>query len=340
MNDGLSEGNEVFELELDSLIALAHILDDFEEFSSSVKEIIENSKNIGSFELSSYILKIKKNRCVFSRKINEFYKNNEATIKTIMQYSGILEFMISNYGSVSGDIFPDMQYFYHYMMENRDKLDQILTLLEYMKRLGVKRVQIDPNLEERISRYTYTINGDYQRNIYIIYSDGVQILPNILSGDIKYKIAGENYIIKIGDSFSLTGPRMKVAGPIIVKNLLFDVKLLPEDLSKENTFDKIVELNKVHTKKGNVIRQSVHLSVLIDGFSDQYNYGVKVLEMLEDASTKGELIKILEQIRTQLDEMQIVSMRYDDSITQGSDEITQEQLQKEKRFYLERQSQL
>lgn len=342
MKDGLNETGQAFTIDISQLIALGHIVDDFEKINSDLKALIADLKkeHIGVLQLSHNILMLSKGKHVFQRKTKKFYHKHEKTIQTIMKYTGIVEFIAFNYNN-NGELLPSAEYFYQYLVKNRDKIKQILTLLEHLKKLGFRKLQLDANLCEQSKECM--IKRSYLDNFSgtITYSDGIQILPSAVQELIKYNIVGGNYIMSLFMVLPVKSKEMLGhAGTIIVQNLLFDVKLLPEDLSKENTFGKIIALNKAQAEKNNTISQSVHLSVLIDGFSDQYNYGMKVLKMLEDTSTKEELIKILEQIRTQLDEMQMVSMRYDDSITQGSDGITKEQLQTEKRFYLERQKQL
>lgn len=315
----------MYSARIDDLIALGHIVQDFEKFSEELKRIWIKPKkaNTDILDLGHNILMLSQNKFIFNRKIRQFYAENEETIRTIMRYSSIVEFLVFNYNN-RGDIGPDTEFFYHYMLENKDKINQILSLLEHLKKLGFRGIEFNENMGED----ECLIETDCKRNVSFKYSDGIEIIPNSIPSLVKYNIKNGNYIMTLfKKSFTL----LQYNGSIKVQNLLFDVQLLPENLSIENTFDKIIELKKSQSEECRLVSQSVHLRVFVDIISQQYNWLLNTMDGIGDTTTKAELLQILEQMKKQLDTMQAMSSKFDSSIMQDG-KITEDQLEEETKF--------
>lgn len=276
------------ESNINNLIALCHIIDDFEDFDKKVismlstwnieynKEFIKELQSISTQE-KCFIPKWDVDRKKIFAKAKKFYGENKSVIDTINQYSNIWAFIGLYYDSMSKSIdsldyyeithtyHEQSIFFYKYILKHKEDIEQILALLESIKELGFLDIELNEDLD--FVKEIYTINPNFKDNKYIIYVANAKAIVNHPI-HIDYKTINSNYKISLktwGDDF-YPYPAGKV---IILNSLIFDSKSLPKSLNKEDIFESILRLKSgqeesiastfVGTGKNEDVEESVKL---------------------------------------------------------------------------------
>lgn len=310
--------------EINNLIALCHILDDFEEFEKKLKMTTLPKYN-RDFILKLWDVSQGKSRA-FSKKEKRFYNENKSIIDTINKYSSIIEFIDSIYG-YSGYT----QFFYEYFLSHKEDLDKIIELLERIKQLGFNEFTFNEDLD--FTTETYDVYPTFRRNFRITYVDNIVVSPSYTS-EIDYKTTSSNYKIELDvvgyNEISEYGRR------ITLNSLLFDPKRLPDKLDRENTFDHIIRLKKLQEEKTTSIRNSVDLSISVSDLEEQLSSTSSVISRLDDVQNKSQLLEALLNIKGEVDKLKALSEEYDSSISEKEPSLTKEVLNREKKLQLRR----
>ena len=310
-------------VEINNLIALYHILDDYEEFEKKLEMAISPKYN-RDFTLKLFDISKGKFR-VFSRKIKKFYNENKSVIDTINKYSNIINFINSIYG-----YYGSTHFFYEYFLSHKEDLDKIIELLERMKQLGFDDFTFNEDLD--FTKESYDIYPTFRRNFRIIYVDNIVVSPSYTS-EIDYKTASSNYKIDldvIGNEISDYGRK------ITLNSLLFDLNRLPVKLDRKNTFDRIIDLKKQQEEKNTSIRNSVDLSISVSDLDEQLNSTSSIISKLDDVQNKSQLLEALLNIKGEVERLKTLSKQYDSSISEKEPSLTKEVLDREKKLQLKR----
>ena len=325
------EGKEAIEAKVNILIALYHILDGYSEFTKNLISFIttKNNKN-DVWDL----YKITHGEFVVGAiKTKKFYQKNKDVIDTINKYSSIWDFILYNYddqGNVRKDSFVD--YFYQYFLAHKNELDKILSILEKLKELGFDRFRFDEDAD--FTDKECTISTHFNSNSNINYLDNIQVVPNYQNDVVRYKTTGSNYNMNIKVFLG----RFGYEKTITLNSLVFDVKRLPESISKESIFDRIISLKGEQKESCAAIKNSVDLSIGVDDLQSQFESTSQIIDRLDDIKDKDELHEVLSHIKEEIDKLQTISKAYNDTVSKDDSSITKEQLQKEKKRYLARRN--
>lgn len=315
---------------VDNIIALCHILNDYDEFTCNLSKLIKIKYNR---DIINNLYKISNGKLVFgSRKVKKFYKENKSIIDTINKFSSISRFINYNYDS-HGNLSDEygLDYFHKYIMNHQEDMERILSVLEKIKKLGFEEFQFDEKID--FTSDEYVIDTIFGGNPDITYLDNIKVIPSYLNSIIKYKTTGSNY--KIIAKVSLSNI-LKYGKKIIVNSLLFDPNRLPEEITKECIFDKIISLKNNQQNNCNTIRNSVDLSISVDDLYSQFNITSKTINGLNDVESKEQLQQTLLEIKERLNQLKTISSEYDDSVSKNDSTVTKEKLQEEKQLYLKR----
>lgn len=322
----MEKEKKTISVEVNNLIAICHILNDYTKFTQNLKELIENNN---SRNIAFILYKISKGEFVFSsRKEKKFYKDNKSVIDTINKYSNIQNITI-NYLTEENSL----DFFYKYIKKHQDNLERILSVLEKIEELGFDKLEFDE--ENDFTNTIYEIDTRSYIND-ISYLDNIEIVPNYENNIVEYKTTGSNYKIDVQLTFNTIEEYRKA---IVVNSLLFDPKRLPEEINKETIYDKIVSLKKKEKKKCNNIRNSVDLSISIDDLYTQFENINKIIEQLNNEESKEqlpELRELLLEFKNNLNQLQKISSEYNERTIKENPNITEEMLKKEKKKYLKR----
>lgn len=318
---------ENYKIEINNLIALYHIMDDFEEFERKLKSLISTKYNRdfvhnlwkisrGKFKLGAF-------------KARKFYKENKNIIDTIGEYSDISSFINRHY-DWQGNQIGNLHFFYQYLIEHKNEIDKILAVLEKLQELGFTSFEFNEDLD--FTKETYNIDSSY--NLYsITYVDNIKVIPHYESY-IKYGTTLSNYKMELRTITN--GEFSKYGREIILNSLLFDASRLPEKIDKKNIIDPILKIKEEQVEKSAPIRNSVDLSISILDLETQLGNTAYTINKLEGVKNKKELIEALFNIKQDVEKLRTLSQQYDRSISENEPTLTHEILDKEKKLYLKR----
>lgn len=318
---------EYKKISVNNLLALARTLDTYKIFNKRLKKFVSNKFNRGDI-LSLY--KISKGEFVFSMRARRFYSDNKRIIDSISHYTSSSDFIDYVYKSVYSSQ-GEMNYFYKYFNKNKDKINNIINLLEKIQELGFQEIKF--NEEEDFTNKQYKINAYMRESIIssiiadINFLENMELIPNYESDIIKYKTNGSNYCMMLpnrSDAKDWPGKE------IILNNLLFDVGRLPKSLKKKDTIDKIISLKETKKNEETSIRDLVNLGVKIFDFEKEYARLEYIVEKLENVKSKDELKKVLSNIKIQLEQLKQINKN---EIRENVD-ISEEQIESEKKLYI------
>ena len=325
------EKQETVKARVNDLIALCHIVDEFDVSKTNMMYVIAYNHEI-IYKLANYLDNGKFH--FRSKREEKFYQENSMLLSILSKYVDIGWFIVSNYDN-EGKPKKDnhLEFFYDYMVENKEQINQILSLLERIKELGFEKLEFNENLN--FTKVEYNANTVFGENCFLVYLENMVAIPNYESNVVKYRTIGSPYQIPLRcgeDEFS------DYSRHIILNSLLFDTKRLPKEITKETIFDKIVSLKDEHKKECTVIKNSVNLSIGISDLQRQLNATSKTINGLEDVSSKDQLIELLSKVNENVEKLQALSVAYDASVTAQNPSITMEKLEKERQLYIERRN--
>ena len=318
------EGN--MKIETKNLIALCHIIDDFEEFEKKLRHVISTKYNR---DFTYNLWKISRGKFTIGAfKARKFYKENKSIIDTIGKYSDISSFINRSY-DWQGNPEGNLHFFYQYLIEHKNELDKILAVLEKLQELGFTSFEFNEDLD--FTKENYSIDPSY--NYSITYVDNIKVIPHYESY-IKYGTTSSNYKMELRTITN--GEFSKYGRGIILNSLLFDVNRLPEKIDKETIIDPILKLKEEQVKKSTPIRNSVDINVSIFDLETRLGYTTNTISKLEGVKNKQELLEVLLNMKQDVEKLKTLSSEYDSSVSEKEPSLTSELLEIEKSDYIRR----
>lgn len=234
-----------------------------------------------------------------------FYNKHKTTLNIIQNNSGISNFFNCIYGDDC--YFSDkFRLFYHYIREYRIHLNDILELLLSIKKLGVTYITLD--LVNNLKSLRHAIYNEFEDNDCINYVGDIDFVPEY-SDRIIYKSINGDYILKLkvfGSDYYSNGRE------IIVSNLLFDKQSLPNVITRENTYEKIMEEKSIIDNKYNAINNVIELSSVIDTLNDTISKLRSILNNIDIESEKYN--SVYEEIINKIRELESIRDLYEENI--------------------------
>ena len=316
---------EYKKISINNLLALAHILDDYEKFNKKLKKFNGNT----DLDNLQNLFKVSKGDLILSPRTNKFYKENKNVIDTINKYSTLYDFVNNIY--ISNCSSYDINYFYNYLTINKDKLDDIVKVVEKIKELGFREIKF--NEEENFKKEEYKLNTSRVKSIiYSIVTDihfleNMELIPEYENNIIKYKTNGSNYCMVLPYRDNAKG---WASDEIILNNLLFDSNKLPNSLKKEDTIDKIIALKEPKKEEITSIRELVNLGVKIFDLEKEYANLKYIVDRLENVKSKEELKKVLSNIKIEIEQLRQINKNE----VKENPNVSEEQIEKEKQLYI------
>ena len=302
--------NITYNIDTKNLLALCHIFDDYEEFRKKLNNLLKSDnvsiKNIVNASTSKFTSNFKALR---------FYQENKKVIDTIKQYSYISNFI---------GLDDELNLMYKYLTKHQDKIDRITALITKINNLNIPKIELNEILD--FSNELEYICTAFKYNFGYSYFDNIKILPNYSHEYIRYTTTKSDYKIKLGCSLT-NKPFLK---SIVVNNLWFNPDLLPDKITKENTFDKIVALRKNKSKDNISLRNIIDLEIGIEDIENNFKNFNNYVEKVDDIKTKQELINLLKIAKNNLEQIQSVCTNYNNIIFENNPDINEELIVKEK----------
>ena len=322
--DELTAANEMKnKIFFKELIALIEIIKNQDDFNYKLESLISNNTDKTIRELIDYD---KGKNLFISKKVKDFYKENEEAIESINKVCGLFNYIYSI--SQKPEVF---EYYYNYLLKNIGVINDIENALFRLNRLGISVFYLNENVD--FTKFTYKLNTSINYNSHIYYLDNIDVIPTYESGIVRYRTSDSPFAIKL---HLIGGDVDKKYHDMITNTLLLDINRFPSKLNKETTFDRIISLRDELKDTRDLVISSVDLSVGVDDISKEYTRLNKVVEKIEDSKTKEELTKTLENIKSELIQLSFISSDYRDSIVENNEKISNTLLKDEKQKYLKR----
>ena len=317
------ENKQTICIRTDDAIALCHIIDEFETFNNNFINFLNTITDDISLILAK-LYQISNGEKVFgATRIKCFYNENKTVIDKIKKYSSLIEFIFCNYNFAIKAEFSS-NYLYQYILENRDKLDEILVVLEKIKELGFETFNFNTQLD--FSKETYFIYREMTESFMpITYFDNLEIIPSYEG--IRYKTNGSKYMIKLVDILPFGKNK------ITLNDLTFNVNRLPKSLLFKDTAGKILELSQQRQEEYTVIKNSVDLNAGIKKLYVIHQELNSKFNKIDDIDSKEELLEELKKVKEAIKKMQILSQQYDKKVVSEHETITASLLEEEQHAY-------
>ena len=313
--------NKVSFVRTTDLLALTVILDRFEQFDKEVKKLLEYC--YGIYDISKLKAISNNEKVLGNRKLKEFYIKNKETIDLINICSDIYSFIVYNYNS-DYELNNSIAYLYNYLLNNKENTFKITNLLLKVYKLGFDYILFNEYLDFTKNEY----NAYFDEFTYL---DNMYVVPTYKGNSITYKTKDSNFEMKLKRGMNKVYPVK-----ITFNSLLVDSNKLPESLTKEDTYGKIVELKDNIQKDYDSLRESINLSLGADELRQKYEYILNIASMCDDKKIKEKLLSTLSDINEDILELEYMINKYGESIVNNNELLSEANLQKEKEKELKR----
>ena len=297
-------------MNVNNMLALAHILDDYRDFKNRLNIYMFNNYN--KMEMNN-LIRISSGKFIISSRTKQFYEENKKIIDTINQYSSLNKFINTK---------DNIEYFYAYLNDNKDKLNDIISLLSRLKKLNFNEFAL--NSDEDFTKSEYKISKK-ERLATISYLENMEVIPNCNNDIVCYKSKGSNYIINMNVYYF-----EKPENEIILNNLLFDKDKLPKSLERNEILNEIFSLKNTKKDEVSSLKSIINLDSDIHNLEDVYNSLLDTMSSLDNMENRKELLHILLNIRDALNRLIKFNAKYTDGVVSKSNSITNEIVNNEK----------
>ena len=317
---------ENYVVETNNIIALCHIIDDFEEFEKKLIPMISPKYNR---DFVFQLLDVSTGKFVLGAwKAKKFYNENKSIIDKINKYSNIAVFINNSYdryGKPNGNL----RYLYQYIFSHKNEISKICALLEKIKELGFSHFKFNDLLDFTGKAYNINSLGNTYRLTYVA---NIKPIPNYRN-DIKYETTYSNYRIDLNIQH---GEICEYGRNLVLNSLLFDLNSLPKKLDNESIVEYILNLNKTQKDQSDAIRTSVYLNVSVSDLENQLRIIKDMINRLNDVDTKEQLSEVLLNLKENIGKLKNLSLQYDNNLSKQEPLITSKILEEEKKLYLQR----
>lgn len=318
-----------YQADIDNIIALCHILDDFKNFDKNVLSFLPKRHN------KNFLYNLTEisggNRKIGTKKEKKFYLANKSIIDIINKYSNVAKFISYNY-HYNGQIKGDYHFFHDYIKKHINQKKQILSVLEKIKELGFYTIEFNEKLD--FTKDVYKVSSIFYCGSEIVFVANPQVIPTY--NDIKYITEDSNYRMFLYVNKKGSIPRF--FRKIELNSLLFDANTLPKKLDQETIYNPLLNQKNIQKEKISSLKNSVDLSVSVSDLQKQFDNTNEIVKKLEGVGNKEELKKILLNIKQNIEKLEDLSEKYDKEISQEYPILTPNLLEQEKELYLKRKS--
>ena len=321
-------------MSVNSLIALCYILDDYKKLDNSLKNSLTNKNYI---KVCNDLNDMSQNpRKLGGKTAREIYKENKNTINTIAKYTNVNYFLNHNdawYKNAYSkrDTSYDLDYFYKYIMNNKTKLIQIKSVLTKIKKIGIRNLELDENID--FTKNTYQINKNFNKNYGLYYLDNITVIPNYDDDKVKFKTISSPYEISTKpDLFPCVDMKEDISKydlNIKLNNLTFDINRLPNKIDKNIVFNNLLYLKRRVNETCNNIKGYVDLNSDIEQLREQYDQVVKDLINIDDLDNKQYTHQILMNLNEKIALLEAICDNYKDKLIDKNENISKNDLEEE-----------
>ena len=283
-------------IDVNILIAFCHIIDNYDNFKENLN-LFSYENNSESINFTVLEKLSEKQPVLLNSKLKYFYYMNKRVIDTIKKYCSISNF-ICNLEKVE-----DM---YSYINKNRKKIDEILSVLNRVKKLGFTRIYFDHNAN--FDNIVYDFSASFS-HLDLYFMDGViSVLPSRNMSLINYYSKESNYLMSLDWSFDKIS---KYNREIVLNNLLFDVNNLPETISYESIIQPLKDMKEKNRETDQFIANSVYLNNSLEAMSEIITRIDEIVEKIGETDNKEKALAIISKTKDSVKEMNKFLSQYE-----------------------------
>ncbi len=299
-----------------------------------LSNFITDSNNININSIDNDIKKIKQSKTFWIGPYSQsFYEYNKEIIEDILPVISIYTFLNNIVDIKTNDLRQDFREFVNYIYSHKESIDNICSLLEAIKELGIAYVVLDEN-----NKFEYIIDlylNDYSRDFG--FGENITIIPTYEKNHIKYYLDGSNYIIPLTSELGRINIYSSFPNEIVVNNLLFDKSVLPKSKKTEDIIDVIVEKHKECNKSNTYLREGIDLSFSIEDLNQQLESTLSVVESLSNIHDKDTILNYLYSIKHTISRLKDLDKTNEESIIfNENNSVNQEVYNSEKDAFVKR----
>ena len=314
------------------LIALAKILDYYEQFNDALYGISAGTTMSAGKEKKKLMDLIKcfnsKDGLGFDDYTKTFCKDWRFVINIIEENTTLKSFFKHCH---------ELEDYYHYFKRNKEYISNIISLLERMGELCITRVYLQEDYDF-VGDEDKTINTDANKVVHVTYYENIHFYPSQETKSIRYKALKSNYKIEVEEDIY-----KQLNNIIVVSNLVFDPKLLPNSINWKYLFNLIMENYKKQVDSQIIVlKDALQLSsatnamkVACDNYINTFN---RINKEIISVSTKEELQQKLLELKELILCISSFLNKYDQAIIANYPNITNEVLSLERKKANEKSS--
>ena len=299
-----------------------------------LSRFITDSNKIDINSIDNDIKKIKQGKTFWIGPYPQFfYAYNKKIIEDILPVTSIYAFFNNILDIKANELRQDFREFVNYIYSHKESIDNIRSLLEAIKELGIAYVVLDEN-----NKFEYIIDlylNEHSRDFG--FGENITIIPTYENNHIKYYLDGSNYIIPLTSELGSINIYASFPNEIVVNNLLFDKSVLPKSKKSEDTIDVIVEKHKECNKSNTYLREGIDLSFSIEDLNQQLESTLSVVEGLSNIHDKDTILDYLYSIKHTVSRLKDLDKTNEESIIfNENNSVNQEVYNSEKDAFVKR----
>lgn len=307
-------------ISIPDLLALIEIINEYEQFEEDLLDLLGDTHNVDT--LSKIRRLSHKERGIYPKAVKEFCKKYKDVLGRINQYTNIQSFVYH-----LTDINTDTN-ICKYLIKNVDSIETIKEVVLRLRKIGISEIEFNENLD--FTKNTYHFWKWLADNSTIKFVDNITVIPEYPYGKITYVTTDSPFELTydcFGNTISTVYNKAKF------NSLVFDPNRLPENTSKEEITNPILEAKDKVEPDYTAIKNIIDLRLIEKELLSKLNKLEKVLEDSKLLANKENLKVSLEEIRTQIINIQRTIKAYEDEIIARNGYVTEEVLDKEEKAY-------
>lgn len=249
------------EIKIKDLSILINMGSDFERLNSLLEIMQKNYPNKRNLLLLTKMMK--KEKKFFGKRKKEIYEPLQQLLKKLKHYPLFGLFLFTHYDkSGKPKETSPLKYYYEYIKMHQNDITKIKALITALQEKNIYTLTLEENND--FLTETYHISKEQIPNKELTMLEHIKIISTDDTNEITYQTTSSNYKIKIPVCSYQSNTTKNIK--IYVNNLLFDPILLPQTLSKKDTYDKILKLEEEKQEEKQILKSEKEISQAINNW--------------------------------------------------------------------------
>lgn len=321
-------------IDINELITLCELGENYKIFCTELEELIKSKKNKDIvFDLYNVI---QGKFSIHSNKYKSFIKKHKSTIEIMNKNFCLMNLTVLSYdpkGNRKENLSED--YFYEYLKNNKKNIEIIKEILLKLKKIGFKRINYGENLD--FTGIDYSLDLIYTDDF--VFLENIEVNSTYLNNPIKYRTKSSHYCMHFGvNGYGDEKEISEYAKDIYLNSLILNPNNIPDEITIESTFNLIKD--KFNNKKSEIsdIRNYIDLSIATDDLINNFLILKRTVSNIDDVKNNQEMLDLLNQMKIIMDKLKNIDENFEQKIIDSNESLTEKLIEKEKKLYLDRRN--